>query len=240
MLKEERVENDGLGTLPKTPLVFDGITYHLCGDFGALIKAEQFFNISHDVNLLFAILKGRDAGSVLDAMRQLLPCALHTFHPRLSFDGSQAIIDRMVAAGDPSFVRAIGQMWPAETEERKEASRNLCFDLDSLADANEHFGGTGLGLFYVEGPLTLEHAYNYFPCAVHRFRPELNLAQARQLMTLPSVFLVIEGLAEVRKAPRELHLKFIERLGEAASDEERLEVLFRTLAQKPWPGTGQA
>jgi hypothetical protein len=140
-----------------------------------------------------------------------------------------------------ALLHAIEKMWPPVTAEREEANRNLRFDLNSLASANEHFAGHAkLSLISVPGFLTLEHAYCVFPCAIHHYRPELDIDQARQLMTLPSVFLVVEGIDKVRQAPRELRQKFAARLAAAASDEEREDFLFRTMAQKLGTGGAQA
>jgi hypothetical protein len=235
------MNSDRLARLRKVPLVADGVTYSLCGEFEALIEAEAFFNMGRDVNLLLAILNGRDEQSVLAAARQLLPCGLHTFHPKLSWDGVQALIDQMLFRGDPAFLHAIEKMWPPMTAEREEANSKLRFDLDSLASANEHFAGQAkLSLISVPGFLTFEHAYCVFPCAVHHHRPELGIGQARELMSLPSVFLVVEGLEQVRQAPRQLQKKFAERLGAAASNEEKQEFLFRNMAQKSGTGAAQA
>ena len=142
---------------------------------------------------------------------------------------------------DASFLHAINEMWPPMTAEREEANRNLRFDLDSLASANEHFSGQAkLSLISVPGFLTFENAYCVFPLAVHDYRPELDLHRARQLMTLPSVFLVVKGIDEIRQAPKELQDKFVARLAAAMSNEEREDFLFRTMAQKSGTGPPQA
>jgi hypothetical protein len=229
------MQSEKLARLRKVPVAWGGVTYNLCGEFAALIEAEEFFNIrGHNVNLLVAIGSGRNQQAVLAALRQLIPCALHTFHPKLSWEEAQALIDQMVARDDDaSFLHGIDKMWPPMTAEREEANRNLRFDLDSLADASEHFAGQAkLSLMAVPGLPTFENTYRVFPCAVHHHRPELDLDQARQLMTLPSVFLVVKGLDQVRQEPEELQKKFGERLGAAASDEEREDFLFRNMAQK--------
>ena len=79
-----------------------------------------------------------------------------------------------------------------------------------------------------------------FPLAVHHHRPDLDLDQARQLMTLPSVFLVVEGMDQIRQAPRELQEKFAARVGAVMSHEERQDFLFRTMARKQGTGAAQA
>jgi hypothetical protein len=98
-----------------------------------------------------------------------------------------------------------------------------------------------LSLVCLEGPITLEKAWRAFPCAVHRSRPDLNLTQARCLMTLPSVFLAVDGLYHGYQAASEKsRQKFVERVVAVASEEEKQEFLFRALARKQGPGAAQA
>ena len=78
------MQSEGLAQLRKVPLVADGVTYSLCGDFEALIEAEAFFNISRDVNLLIAILNGRDEQFVMAATRQL-KCYKSAISPNVAF-----------------------------------------------------------------------------------------------------------------------------------------------------------
>ena len=60
-------------------------------------------------------------------------------------------------------------------------------------------------------------------------------------MTLQSVFLVVGSLGSVwQAASEESKVRFIDRLGESASDEESQEVLFGILAKRPWPGVARA
>jgi hypothetical protein len=237
------MKSDRLANLPKTALLVDNVLFQLCGDFAALIEAEAFFNNlrGRDVNLAAAIWTARDHPSLLNAIRQILPCALHTFHPELRFEAVQAMIDRLMLRGYATFMDAIERMWPPMTQEMEDANQNLCFDLDQLAEANEFFGGeTRLTSLCVRGPVTLEHVYRTFPCAVHQFRPELSLADARRLMTLPSVFLVFRGLDQVRRAPATQQERFIARLFVAASEEERQDTIFRIIAAKQATGVAQA
>ncbi len=152
------------------------------------------------------------------------------------------MIDRMIDPDDTASVEAIGRMWPVPTEEKAAADANLCFDLDALAEANEFFEAkVGLALICVEGPFTLDHVCRVFPCAVHRFRPELSLSEARGLMAVQSVRIVLGGLGLVwEAASQESKDRFAARLCAAASDEERQEFLFRVLAKQPSPGAARA
>lgn len=236
------MENQRIGSLPKTPVAIEGVTYNLCGDFAALAEAEAFFSMTgNQVNLADAIFNvSKDA---LGAVRQIFPCALRTFHPEISYAAAQAMIDRMAALDDPAVVQAVAsRIWPAKTEETEEANENLTFDFEALADANEFFGGkTGLILICIGGPFTLGHVCRVFPCALHRFRPELSPSEALRLMTLPSVIAVIGmlGLAQQAASPETMD-RFAERVAAVASEEENHEFLFRVLAKQPWPGVAQA
>lgn len=99
----------------RTPAVFEGVTYNLCGSFEALVEAETFFNATGiEVNLAEAIFNARDPNSALSGLRQLLPCALRASHPELGYGAVQLLIDRTVARDNPVFVEAIWRMWPAQ------------------------------------------------------------------------------------------------------------------------------
>jgi hypothetical protein len=237
------METERLASLPKISLIIDGGTYNLCGDFGALAEAEAFFNLQgREINVAAALFDVRDTISCLSALRQVFPCALRRFHQEIDYAAAQEMIDRMVAQDDPSFALAIEQMWPRTSEETQAVNNNLTFELEALAKANEFFRGKAcLALICVEGPFTLEHICSVFACAVHQYRPGLNLDEARRLMTLRSIFLVIEGLGLVwQTASEESRQRFVERVMAAASDDEKKEFLYRVLSKKPWPGTAQA
>jgi hypothetical protein len=231
------MEKHKFAHLPKTPVVVEGVEYYVSGDFAALVEAEAYFNLSgHNVNLAGAIFNARDPRSGLTCLRQLLPCALHTHHPTLDYLQVQWMIDRLFAVDDFAFIEAVRRMWPASTEEQEEANQNLCFDLGALAGANERFAGkAGLALIFAGDTFTLDHACRVFNCAVHKFRPDLPLTDARRLMTVQSVRLVIAGLeSSWTAASRESKGKFVERLFAVASDEEQQELRFRVLAKQSW------
>jgi hypothetical protein len=235
------MESDRLARLPKTPVVIEGVTYNLCGDLAALVEAEAFFNLrGYEVNMaasIFDLLT--KAALAVDAVTQIFPCAIHTFHPALDFLAAKEMID--ISSIRP-ISEAIGKMWPVPTKETEAASDNLSFDLPALAEANEFFAGkAGLSLIFVEGPFTLDHVCRLFPCAVHQFRPELTLSAARRLMILRSVAEVVGGFGlAYQAASQETKDRFIERVCAVASEEEKQEIIFRIMAKKPWPGAGQA
>jgi hypothetical protein len=239
------MENERIAHLPKTPVVVDGASYNLCADWAHLAAAENFFSgTGIEVNLAEAILtahKGVDCA--LRAVRQLFPCALRTFHPEINYAAAQKMIDRMVAGDDPSIIQAVAfHMWPAETEETREANQNLTFDFEALADANAYFGGrTGLVQTCVGGAFTLSHVCRIFPCALHRFRPELSPDEALKLMTRPSVIAVLVSLGLAQQAASQGTMdRFSTRVLAVASEEEKQEIRFRLLAKLPWPGAAQA
>ena len=107
------MESERLVLLPKTPVVFEGTTYNLVGDFEAMIEAESYFNLQgHQLNLATAIFNARDPVSGLKGLREVLPCALHTLHPELDYWAVQKMIDKTVACENPVLIEAIGRMWP--------------------------------------------------------------------------------------------------------------------------------
>lgn len=93
----------------------------------------------------------------------------------------------------------------------------------------------------MEGLTRLNRAWRVFPCAVHRFRPELSLAEARSLMTWQSVALTIASMQELERlsAPESLQ-KFAARLWATASDEERENFTLQVLAKDMASGAAQA
>jgi hypothetical protein len=107
------MENERLALLPKTPVIVEDITLQLSGDFESLIEAESFFRSEgHDLDLALAIFNARDPVSALSGLRQLIPCALRAFHPEITWDQVQKMIDRTVASDNSTFVEAVRRMWP--------------------------------------------------------------------------------------------------------------------------------
>lgn len=98
---------------PVTPVVVEGVTLQLCGDFDSLVEAEAFFNLrGNKVDVASAIFNARDPDSALSGLRQLLPCALHAFHPELGYEAVQQMINRTVACDNPVLFEAVQRMWP--------------------------------------------------------------------------------------------------------------------------------
>jgi hypothetical protein len=224
----------------RTPVTIDRQVFHLCGDFGPMVDAEAYFALNL-ADVLFTW--GRDHDSILKGARKLLPCALHRFHPEISYSDAEGMMDRSLAAADPSLLNALWNMWPPKTKETQAANENLRCDLESLAEANSFFEGKpGLIHICVEGlGFDLGDVWRVWPCMVHHFRPELSLDEARALLTLEGVQMVIGLLGIVNEtASQESRDRFAERVMAVASDEERQEFLFRVLAKQPWPGIAQA
>jgi hypothetical protein len=229
--------------LRRVPATISGSTFFLCGDFQALVDAEAFYSRQiHGFNLAEALLIfGQDADATVRASRLILPCALHASHPNLSFDAAQKMIFEAIASNDPTIFRAISEMWPQKTAETEAANRNLHCDLDSLASANEFFSGrTGLALICVGGPFTLSHVWRIWPCALHHFRSDLTITEARKLMTLESVSVVAEALSTTnRTASKEARDTFAARVAAVMSDDERHEFLFHMMSN-PWSAAALA
>jgi hypothetical protein len=77
-----------LSELSKTPIELAGKTYYLCYDMDALSDAEEFFNQrGAKVNLLKSL-----SSLGLSSVRQVFPCAVHTFHPELSYKEAQKLL----------------------------------------------------------------------------------------------------------------------------------------------------
>jgi hypothetical protein len=224
----------------KTPVIIDGHAYNLCGDFGPLVEAEAYYaQRIHGFNLAEVLFSwGETHEKILNGSRKLLPCALRMFHPEVTYDDAQGMMDRAIAADNVDLLWALWKMLPAKTPENQAANQNLRCDPESLAEANEFFEGKpGLSLLCVENvPFTLGHVWRVFPCAAHHFRPELSLERARQLMILGSVRLVL-GLLETEwnAASPERRERFTERVASVTSEEDKQEFLFRVIAKRQSP-----
>lgn len=229
----------------KTPVRIDGQEFHLCGDFGPMVEAEAYYaQRIYGFNLAEVLFTwGQDHDFILSGGRKLLPCALRTFHPDVSYEDAQGMFNRALAADDTSIVKALWNMWPAKTGETEAANRNLRCDFESLAEANEFFEGKpGLVHICVEGTgFNLGDVWRVWPCAVHHFRSELSLNGARQLLTLEGMRRVIGLLGLVNEtASQEARDRFAERVAMVASEKDKQEFIFRALARKAgaWGGSG--
>ena len=115
------MESKRIAHLPVTPVVFEGVSYNLCSSFEELIRAQEFFNShGYQLDLAASIFNAKNPQSALAGLRVLLPCALRTFHPELSYGAVQHLIDRTVERDDPAFIKAVQRMWPVHDPASKE------------------------------------------------------------------------------------------------------------------------
>ena len=229
---------------PAAEIAIEGATYRLSGNVSALAEAESWFN-SHGQTLdLFAMfLVEHSEESVVKATRQLFPCMLHAAHPGIDYAAAQSLVDRAIASDDPVIFNTVRQLCKAALGEKDAVNGDLVFTLDGLAAANEHFEGkSGISwICWVDGLTGLNRARRVFPCAVHRFRPELSLAEARALMSWQSVALTVASVQELeRLSPPESLQKFASRLWATASDEEKESFTLQVIAKDMAPGAAQA
>jgi len=97
-------------TLPKVPVKIDGKEYFLCFDLGALAEAETYFlKQGIEVNLLSAL-----PGFTLAHVRTLFPCALHKFHPEISYEEAQKMVTMPVLY---VVAASVGEAWKASLPE---------------------------------------------------------------------------------------------------------------------------
>jgi hypothetical protein len=76
---------------------------------------------------------------------------------------------------------------------------------------------------------------------VRHFRPELSLDEARQLLTLEGVRLVVGLLGIVNEtAVQAARDRFAERVMKVSSEEQKQDFLFRVMAKRLGPGAAQA
>lgn len=75
---------------------------------------------------------------------------------------------------------------------------DLCFDLESLAVAEEKFlkQGHDVNLLVALPQLTLSTVRTIFPCAVHKFQPELSFQQAQALVTFRSLYTIAAAIQD--------------------------------------------
>lgn len=81
-------------TLGTADITIAGKTYTLCFDMGALAEAELHFRrAGEDVHLLSAFPQASLASVLI-----LFPCAIHKFHPEISFKEAQEIVSKSMTA----------------------------------------------------------------------------------------------------------------------------------------------
>lgn len=66
---------------------------------------------------------------------------------------------------------------------------NLCFDLAALAEAEMHFSAQGhdVNLLVALPSMNLNSVRVVFPCAIHKFHPEVGFAQAQAMITMKNM-----------------------------------------------------
>jgi hypothetical protein len=75
----------------------------------------------------------------------------------------------------------------------------LCFDFRALAEARAHFRAQGhreFNLMAAMAQIDADTVSVIFPCAVHKFHPELTFEDAQNLLTIPVSFVVGEELGK--------------------------------------------
>lgn len=89
-------------TLKTTEIEIRGKKYRLCFDLGAIAEGEFYFmQKGHKVNLLNALPEPSLWGA-----RAIFPCAVHRFHPELTFEEAQKLVTLPVLYAIWPFVTA--------------------------------------------------------------------------------------------------------------------------------------
>lgn len=97
-------------TVPVPTVTLKGVEYKLALDFASLAQAESTFNRQgHNVNILLAL-----PSLNLNSVRILWPCAIHKYHPEVSFEQAQDMVD-ITSIG--AIVPVIGDVWNASLPE---------------------------------------------------------------------------------------------------------------------------
>lgn len=66
----------------------------------------------------------------------------------------------------------------------------LCFDLAALAEAKAHFAKAGhkINVLQALSELDVDNLRVLFPCALHKFHPEIGFEEAQKLITYRTMF----------------------------------------------------
>lgn len=76
----------------------------------------------------------------------------------------------------------------------------LCFDMGALAEAEMHFrrAGEDVNLLAAFPEINLSSVLILFPCAVHKFHPELGFKEAQDIIgsSLPAIYAVAPFIAQ--------------------------------------------
>jgi hypothetical protein len=100
-------------TLETTEVEIKGKKYTLCFDLGAIAEAEfHFMKQGKEVNLLAAF-----PNMSLWAVRMIFPCAIHRFHPELTFEAAQKLVTLPVLYAVWPFINLAWKQSIPEPEE---------------------------------------------------------------------------------------------------------------------------
>jgi hypothetical protein len=117
MPKKKKIANTELDpTLPYSPVTIGGKEYRLCFDFASLAQARAEFRqqgVGAEYNLLIKM-----AHLDLDGVWVVFPCAVHKFHPELSFEDAQKLLNIQSAL---AVLSALYEAWGVSVPETKEA-----------------------------------------------------------------------------------------------------------------------
>ena len=74
----------------------------------------------------------------------------------------------------------------------------LCFDLAALAEAESHFNTQGheVNLLRELPVLNLSSISVIFPCAIHKFHPEIAFEDAQKLITFPILYVIAGAVTD--------------------------------------------
>lgn len=91
-------------TLPTAKVTIAGKEYTLCLDQRALAEAEMaLIREGHNVNLLYAYMQLN-----LSNLMVIFPCTLRKFHPEISFDEAQGMVNTLTSI---PIAQAIAPLW---------------------------------------------------------------------------------------------------------------------------------
>jgi hypothetical protein len=76
--------------LPRTPVTINGREYNLCFDFRALREAELAFS---QQGHRAALISAMNDPFMFENVCRVFPCALRRFHPEITWDDAQAMVD---------------------------------------------------------------------------------------------------------------------------------------------------
>jgi hypothetical protein len=95
----------------------------------------------------------------------------------------------------PAFSPAVETRIPVEIDGR---TYDLSFALVDLAQAERLFRSQGhkVNLLVALPELTLESVREVFPCAAHRYHPDLTFEQAQALVTMQSVYPIATAIVQ--------------------------------------------